>query len=169
MSDVVLSIYKQDVSRLCGYVYSYNDLSMEKANEVVRSYASNYYNSFDMRNLIKISSNNYMFDVISLSDKLESEEEKVEEETFSFKSEDDSDIKVSIYDETANRVCGFVYSNDELDRDIASYKVKHVLRNFGYNIGIVNFTTINDKKFIFDARTKTDEYDQSIKRLTKER
>ena len=46
MSDVVLSIYKQDVSRICGYVYSYNDLSMEKANEVVRSYASNYYNSF---------------------------------------------------------------------------------------------------------------------------
>ena len=167
MANVVLSIYKQDVSRMCGYVYSSDDLTKEQADEVVRGFAGNYYSALDMVNLIEISKNKYMFDVVSLSDELE--KEQVEEDTFSIKNDEASDIKISIFDESASRVSGYAYSSDELDRDAAEEKIKSVLGYFGYDIGMVNFTTLNDKKYMFDARTRTDEYENTIKRLVKGR
>ena len=84
MSNIVLSIYKQDVSRMCGYAYSSDELTKEQAEAAIRKFASNYYTDLDMVNLIEISKNKYMFDVVSLSDELE--EEQVEKDTFNIKN-----------------------------------------------------------------------------------
>lgn len=167
MSNIVLSIYKQDVSRMCGYAYSSDELTKEQADEVIRRFAGNYYTDLDIVNLIEISKNKYMFDVVSLSDELD--KEQVEEDTFSIKNNELSDIKISIYDESVSRVCGYAYSNDSITCDVAEEKIKLVLSYFGYDIGRVNFTTISDKKYMFNAKTKTDEYESTIKRLVKGR
>lgn len=167
MSNIVLSIYKQDVSRMCGYAYSSDELTKEQAEAAIRKFASNYYTDLDMVNLIEISKNKYMFDVVSLSDELE--EEQVEKDTFNIKNNELSDIKISIYDESTSRVCGYAYSNDLITCDAAEEKIKLVLSYFGYDIGRVNFTTISDKKYMFNAKTKTDEYESTIKRLVKGR
>ncbi len=167
MSNIVLSIYKQDVSRMCGYAYSSDELTKEQADEVIRRFAGNYYTDLDIVNLIEISKNKYMFDVVSLSDELD--KKQVEEDTFSIKNNELSDIKISIYDESASRVCGYAYSNDSITCDAAEEKIKLVLSYFGYDIGRVNFTTISDKKYMFNAKTKTDEYESTIKRLVKGR
>ena len=60
-------------------------------------------------------------------------------------------------------------SADLITCDAAEEKIKLVLSYFGYDIGRVNFTTISDKKYMFNAKTKTDEYESTIKRLVKGR
>lgn len=80
-----------------------------------------------------------------------------------------SNIVLSIYKQDVSRMCGYAYSNDLITCDAAEEKIKLVLSYFGYDIGRVNFTTISDKKYMFNAKTKTDEYESTIKRLVKGR
>ena len=171
MSNIMISIYKQDVSRMRGYVSCYDNLSKEMASNAIKNFASNYYGEVNIVSLIEVSKNNYMFDVVSLIDELEEKEEKEKEKEenkdYNFcSSEEDSDIKIAIFNEESNRVDGFAYSNCDIDKDEAIEKIKSVLGYFGYDIGMVKLTSISDKKVMFDARTKIEENDNN-KRLTK--
>lgn len=154
MSNIVLSIYKQDVNRICGYIYSDDNLTSVQAEVAIREFANNYYGDLDIFNLIEISNNKYMFDIFYLNDEFKDKNE---------------DIKISIYDDATNRVCGYAYSDNEIDRVSFLEKIKLILSYFGYDIGGVNFTTINDKKYMFNTNTKNYLYDNSIKHLVKER
>ena len=158
MSNIMISIYKQDVSRMRGYVSCYDNLSKQMASNAIKNFASNYYGEVNIVSLIEVSKNNYMFDVVSLIDELEEKEAKEKEK--------DSDIKIAIFNEESNRVDGFAYSNCDIDKDEAIEKIKSVLGYFGYDIGMVKLTSISDKKVMFDARTKIEENDNN-KRLTK--
>ena len=164
MSNVMISIYKQDVSRMRGYVTCHDNLSKEMASNAIRNFASNYYGEVDIVSLIELSRNNYMFDVVSLIDELEEKEEENKDDNFY--SSEDSDIKIGIFNEESNRVDGFAYSDCDINKDEAIEKIKSVLGYFGYDIGMVKLTSISDKKVMFDARTKIEENDNN-KRLTK--
>ncbi len=164
MSNVMISIYKQDVSRMRGYVTCHDNLSKEMASNAIRNFASNYYGEVDIVSLIELSRNNYMFDVVSLIDELEEKEEENKDDNFY--SSEDSDIKIDIFNEESNRVDGFAYSDCDINKDEAIEKIKSVLGYFGYDIGMVKLTSISDKKVMFDARTKIEENDNN-KRLTK--
>lgn len=170
MSNIMISIYKQDVSRMRGYVNCHDNLSKEMASNAIKNFASNYYGEVDIVSLIEVSKNNYMFDVISLIDELEEKEEKEEKEEenkdYNFCSSEDPDIKIAIFNEESNRVDGFAYSNCDINKDEAIEKIKSVLGYFGYDIGMVKLTSISDKKVMFDARTKIEENDNN-KRLAK--
>lgn len=169
MSNIMISIYKQDVSRMRGYVNCHDNLSKQMASNAIKNFASNYYGEVDIVSLIEVSKNNYMFDAVSLIDELEEKEEKEEEENKDCNfcsSEEDSDIKIAIFNEGSNRVDGFAYSDCDLNKDEAIEKIKSVLGYFGYDIGMVKLTSISDKKVMFDARTKIEENDNN-KRLTK--
>ena len=167
MSNIMISIYKQDVSRMRGFVNCHDNLSKEMASNAIRNFASNYYGEVDIVSLIEVSKNNYMFDAVSLIDELEEKEEKEEEnKDDNLYSSEDSDIKISIFNEGSNRVDGFAYSDCDLNKDEAIEKIKSVLGYFGYDIGMVKLTSISDKKVMFDARTKIEENDNN-KRLTK--
>lgn len=167
MSNAILSIYKYDVSKIAGYVYSNTELLKEDAEIAVRNYAGNYYNEFDLLGLSEISKNKYMFEVISLSDDLE--EEKEQEEIVLKSDKEISDIKISIYDENDGNIRGYAYSNNAIDREETIEKIKQVLNYFGYDIGIVNLISLSDKKYMFDAKTKANEYEDTIKQLVKGR
>ena len=164
MSNVMISIYKQDVSRMRGYVTCHDNLSKEMASNAIRNFASNYYGEVDIVSLIELSRNNYMFDVVSLIDELEEKEEENKDDNFY--SSEDSDIKIGIFNEESNRGDGFAYSDCDINKDEAIEKIKSVLGYFGYDIGMVKLTSISDKKVMFDARTKIEENDNN-KRLTK--
>lgn len=167
MSNIMISIYKQDVSRMRGFVNCHDNLSKEMASNAIRNFASNYYGEVDIVSLIEVSKNNYMFDAVSLIDELEEKEEKEEEnKDDNLYSSEDSDIKIAIFNEESNRVDGFAYSDCDLNKDEAIKKIKSVLGYFGYDIGMVKLTSISDKKVMFDARTKIEENDNN-KRLTK--
>ena len=167
MSNIMISIYKQDVSRMRGFVNCHDNLSKEMASNAIRNFASNYYGEVDIVSLIEVSKNNYMFDAVSLIDELEEKEEKEEEnKDDNLYSSEDSDIKIGIFNEGSNRVDGFAYSDCDLNKDEAIEKIKSVLGYFGYDIGMVKLTSISDKKVMFDARTKIEENDNN-KRLTK--
>ena len=164
MSNIMISIYKQDVSRMRGYANCCDNLSREMASNAIKNFASNYYDEVDIVSLIELSKNNYMFDAVNLIDEIEEKEENKED--YNFYSKEDSDIKVSIFNEGSNRVDGFAYSNCDIDKDEAIEKIKSVLGYFGYDIGIVKLTSISDKKVMFDARTKIEENNNN-KRLTR--
>ena len=170
MSNIMISIYKQDVSRMRGFVNCHDNLSKQMASNAIRNFASNYYGEVDIVSLIEVSKNNYMFDAVSLIDELEEKEEKEEKEEENkddnLYSSEDSDIKIGIFNEGSNRVDGFAYSDCDLNKDEAIEKIKSVLGYFGYDIGMVKLTSISDKKVMFDARTKIEENDNN-KRLTK--
>lgn len=167
MSNIMISIYKQDVSRMRGFVNCHDNLSKQMASNAIRNFASNYYGEVDIVSLIEVSKNNYMFDAVSLIDELEEKEEKEEEnKDHDFCSSEDSDIKIGIFNEGSNRVDGFAYSDCDINKDEAIEKIKSVLGYFGYDIGMVKLTSISDKKVMFDARTKIEENDNN-KRLTK--
>ena len=167
MSNIMISIYKQDVSRMRGFVNCHDNLSKQMASNAIRNFASNYYGEVDIVSLIEVSKNNYMFDAVSLIDELEEKEEKEEEnKDDNLYSSEDSDIKIGIFNEGSNRVDGFAYSDCDLNKDEAIEKIKSVLGYFGYDIGMVKLTSISDKKVMFDARTKIEENDNN-KRLTK--
>ena len=164
MSNIMISIYKQDVSRMRGFVNCHDNLSKEMASNAIRNFASNYYGEVDIVSLIEVSKNNYMFDAVSLIDELEEKEEENKDDNLY--SSEDSDIKIAIFNEESNRVDGFAYSDCDLNKDEAIKKIKSVLGYFGYDIGMVKLTSISDKKVMFDARTKIEENDNN-KRLTK--